>query len=102
MLFPHQLLCIQHCGTGEFLLIHSLVNVHGFFRICRFHDQKELIVSKISFHRIVPALIPDIQKICKDLDINKFPASFMQAVAKLISRLFQLPWVCFLSLLQSF
>ena len=103
--FPFCLLyffCIQNCCPEKFLLIHVLIDFHGSFRVLWFHDQKQLVVSEISFDGIVPAFVPHIQKIRQNLHIDKLAALLMQPVSQLISRFFQFFWIGFSSLFQFF
>ena len=94
MFLLQNLLRIQHCSAEELFLIQFLVNIHGSLCILRLHHQKQLIIPQISFHGIVPPLIPNIQQIGQNLYIHKLPAALMQPVAQLISGLLKLLRVC--------
>ena len=102
MFLLQNLLRIQHRGAEELFLIHLLVNVHGSLCILRLHHQKQLIIPQISFHGIVPPLIPDIQQIRQNLYIHKLPAALVQPVAQLISGLLKLLRVCLAPLPEFF
>ena len=81
---------IQHSCPEILLFVHFLVYIQSVLYIGRFYDKKEFAVSKISFHSVMPSLIPDIQKICKDPDRNQFPAPAAETVPQFISRLLQI------------
>ena len=73
----HHFFCIENGHAVVFLPIHLFIQFHRFFCILRFHDQKQLVVAKITFDSIVPCLVFHIEKVSKDLHIYKLSALLM-------------------------
>ena len=81
------LLRVQHRCPEELLLIHLLVYVHGNLRKRRLHDQEQLVIAHIPFHRVLPAFILKFQKISQDLNIDESAAPLVQTPPKFELRL---------------
>ena len=97
-----RLLSVQQGSTGIPFFVHIPVDFHCRSGIGRLDNKEELVVPEISLHGIVPCLIPDIQKVCQDLDIDHPSALFAQAVPKLVSRFFKFSRIGLLPLSESF
>ena len=86
---------IQHRHPAVFLPIHVPVNLHGRRRIGRLHHQRQPVVTQISFCRIPPRLIPNVQKIRQHMDPHRFSGLLPQGFAQQLLCLMQLPGVGF-------
>ena len=100
VLFLQYFFCIQHGNTIVFLLIHLLIDFHRCLRILRLNNEKQFVTSHITFYRVVPSLITDIQKIRKNLHIYEGTGSFINLILQFDPGRFQLLWIRFSSLFQ--
>ena len=98
----HDPLRVQHCCPVKFLPVHLPVDFHSVLGIGRLHHKKQLIVPQISFHRIVPSLITDVQEVSENLYIDLLPAALIKAVAQLIAGFLHFPRICLFPLFELF
>ena len=90
---------IQYRRRAELFPVHSCINFDSI--LCKFwlSYKEQLIFAQVSFYGISPPLLPNLQKICKNLHVHEPAAALPQAVSKFKSCLLHLSRVSLLSLL---
>ena len=85
--------------------LHLPEDLRRIQRIGRFCDHALLQASQTAFHRILPFLIRDIKKICKDMYVNRPSIPVAQRALQLLPRLLELSRIRFpviIHILQGF